>query len=263
MKKRFRLGIPERPMPEIVYPTIIKVVRTFWRYLGLQFTILGESNIPRRGGGVMAINHVSYLDFAIAGTAALPAGRLVRFMAKKQIFDHPIGGPLMRGMKHISVDRDNGAPSYVAALKALRNGEMIGIFPEATISRTFELKEMKSGAIRLAMDSGTPIIPTIVWGSQRIWTKRQKRNLARNNFPITVAIGTPYPISPDASIEDEMAKLREKMSELLALAQSNYPDVPNGESWAPPRLGGTAPTAAELEAIIAAERRESQARKKK
>lgn len=197
-------------MPEIVYPAIIQVVKGLWKYLGLRFTILGEANIPRRGGAVMAINHIGYLDFAIAGTAALPAGRLVRFMAKKQVFDHPIAGPLMRGMKHISVDRENGAPSYVEALKALRNGEMVGVFPEATISRTFELKEMKSGVIRLAMDSGTPLIPTIVWGSQRIWTKRQRRNFGRNYFPVTVAIGRPYLVSPDASIESEMARLRRR-----------------------------------------------------
>lgn len=250
-------------MPELVYPAIIKVVQGLWRYLGLEFTILGEANIPRRGAAVMAINHIGYLDFAIAGTAALPAGRLVRFMAKKQVFDHPISGPLMRGMKHISVDRNNGAPSYVEALKSLRQGEIVGVFPEATISRTFELKEMKSGVIRLAMDSGAPVIPTVVWGSQRIWTKRQKKNFGRNNFPITVAVGTPYGVSKDASIEEEMAKLRERMSELLTLAQSNYPDIPNGEPWAPPRLGGTAPTATELEAIIEAEKRESATRKKK
>jgi 1-acyl-sn-glycerol-3-phosphate acyltransferase len=250
-------------MADLVYPGVIKIVQGLWKFLGLRFTILGEANVPRRGGAVMAINHIGYLDFAIAGTAALPAGRLVRFMAKKQVFDHPIAGPLMRGMHHISVDRSNGAPSYVEALRALKKGEIVGVFPEATISRTFELKEMKSGVVRLAMDSGTPIIPTIVWGSQRIWTKRQKRNFKRNNFPITVAIGAPYQVSADADIEVEMAKLRERMSELLTLAQSNYPDIPNGEPWAPPRLGGTAPTAKELEAIIAEEQHRAAARKKK
>jgi len=247
-------------MAEIVYPAIIKVVQGLWRYLGLRFTILGEANIPRHGGAVMAINHIGYLDFALAGTAALPAGRLVRFMAKKQVFDHPITGPLMRGMHHISVDRQNGAPSYVAALKALRDGEIVGVFPEATISRTFELKEMKSGVVRLAMDSGVPIIPTVIWGSQRIWTKRQKRDLGRNNYPITISVGAPYHVEKDADIEGEMARLREKMSELLHIAQENYQDIPNGQSWAPPRLGGTAPTAEELEAIIARENEERKRR---
>lgn len=246
--------------PDFVYPAVVKVVQGFWRYLGLQFTILGEAHIPRHGGAVMAINHIGYLDFAIAGTAALPAGRLVRFMAKREVFDHPISGPLMRGMHHISVDRNNGAPSYVEALKALRGGEIVGIFPEATISRTFELKEMKSGVIRLAMDAGVPVIPTVIWGSQRIWTKRQPRNFKRHHIPITISVGAPYSISSDANIEVEMERLRDKMGDLLHLAQQNYPDIPNGEPWAPPRLGGTAPTAEELETILAREKQEREDR---
>ena len=155
-------------MAELVYRPVISLVKTLWKYLGLQFSIQGESNIPRSGAAIMAINHVGYLDFAIAGTAALPSQRFVRFMAKREIFDHPLAGPLMKGMKHISVDRSNGAPSFSAALKALAAGEIVGVFPEATISQSFQLKEMKSGVIRLAAQSGAPILPTIVWGSQRI-----------------------------------------------------------------------------------------------
>ena len=69
-----------------------------------------SEHVPRTGGAVMAINHVGYLDFTFAGLAAQPAGRLVRFMAKKEVFDHRVSGPLMRGMKHIPVDR-LGAPA--------------------------------------------------------------------------------------------------------------------------------------------------------
>lgn len=242
-------------MAELVYPTVINIVKGLWRYLGLQFTVYGEANIPRTGSAILAINHIGYLDFAIAGTAALPAKRYVRFMAKREIFDHPIAGPLMRGMHHISVDRSNGSPSFVSALRALADGEIIGVFPEATISRTFELKEMKSGVIRLAVESGAPIIPAVIWGSQRVWTKRQKRNLGRNNFPIIVAVGTPYFVDRDNEVSVELDRLREKMSELLSMAQQNYPDIPNGEPWAPPRLGGTAPTAEQLVDLIDAENR--------
>ena len=158
-------------MAEIVYPPVIVALKTFWRYLGLQFHFEGEAHIPRKGGAILAMNHIGYLDFALIGTAALPAGRLVRFMAKKEIFDNKLAGPLMRGMHHINVDRSSGTASFVAALRALRSGEVVGIFPEGTISRSFEIKELKSGAVRLAMGSGVPVIPTIVWGSQRIWTK--------------------------------------------------------------------------------------------
>ena len=127
-------------MADRVYPPVIAVLKTAWKYLGLKFTFTGDVNIPRNGGAILAINHIGYLDFALAGTAALPVNRYVRFMAKKEIFDNKLAGPLMRGMHHISVDRANGSASFVGALRALRAGEIIGIFPEATISKSFEIK---------------------------------------------------------------------------------------------------------------------------
>lgn len=228
-------------MADIVYPPVISGLKLLWKYLGLQFDFEGEHHIPRTGGAIMAINHVGYLDFALAGTAALPADRYVRFMAKKEIFDNKIAGPLMRGMHHISVDRANGSSSFVAALRALRSGEIIGIFPEGTISTSFEIKGLKSGVVRLAMGAGVPVIPTIVWGSQRIWTKGVKRNLLRKNIPITVAFAEPIFFPKNTDVEKAEVELREKMIEMLHQVQENYPDSHVGKRWAPARLGGTAP----------------------
>ena len=228
-------------MAEIVYPPVIVALKTFWKYLGLQFSFEGDAHIPRKGGAILAMNHIGYLDFALIGTAALPAGRLVRFMAKKEIFDNKLAGPLMRGMHHISVDRANGSASFVGALRALRAGEIIGIFPEATISKSFEIKELKSGVIRLAMGAGVPVVPTIVWGSQRIWTKGVKRNLKRNKFPIFVTFGEPLHFAKDADVEAGEALLRATMIEMLHEVQGRYPDSHAGQRWAPARLGGTAP----------------------
>ncbi|NCX39586.1 MAG: 1-acyl-sn-glycerol-3-phosphate acyltransferase, partial [Actinobacteria bacterium] len=201
----------------------------------------GDEHIPPKGGAILAINHVSYLDFAIVGTAVLPVGRLVRFMAKKEIFDHKIAGPLMRGMHHINVDRSNGSASFVAALRALKSGEIIGIFPEGTTSTSFEIKELKSGAVRLAMGAGVPIIPTIIWGSQRIWTKGIKRNLRRNHFPVTVAFGEPIFYERGGDVEKSELHLRQTLLAMLYQVQENYPDSHVGQRWAPARLGGTAP----------------------
>jgi 1-acyl-sn-glycerol-3-phosphate acyltransferase len=233
---------------DLVYPPVIVLVKSLWKYLGLQFTFQGEAHVPRKGGAILAINHIGYLDFAIVGTAVLPANRLVRFMAKKEIFDHKISGPLMRGMKHISVDRTNGSGSFVAALRALKSGEIIGIFPEATISRSFELKEMKTGAVRLAMASGTPILPTIIWGSQRVWTKGVKRNFSRSHVPITVSIGEPIFVPRDADVDTKELELKNRLSEMLMKVQAKYPDSYDGQRWAPARLGGTAPTLAQIAA---------------
>lgn len=234
-------------MPDLVYPPVIALVKGFWKYLGFKFDFQGDHHIPRKGGAILAINHVSYLDFAIAGTGALPIKRYVRFMAKKEIFDHKIAGPLMRGMHHISVDRSSGSSSFVAALRYLRAGEIVGIFPEATISRSFEIKELKTGAVRLAMGSDTPIIPTIVWGSQRIFTKKVKANWKRNKFPITVAFGQPFIVKKGQDVDEAEAKLRQQMKDLLTEVQNSYPDSHEGQRWAPARLGGTAPTPEQVE----------------
>jgi 1-acyl-sn-glycerol-3-phosphate acyltransferase len=230
-------------MADLVYPPVIVTLKTFWKYLGLRFDFRGVENLPDKnhGGAILAINHVSYLDFALAGTAALPMKRYVRFMAKKELFDNKIAGPLLRGMHHISVDRANGSGSFVAALRALRNGEIIGIFPEGTISVSFEVKELKTGVIRLAQGAGVPVIPTVIWGSQRIWTKKVKRNLKRSNFPISVTFGEPLVFKKGDDIEAGEAQLRSIMLEMLHKVQSEYPDSHEGQRWAPTRLGGTAP----------------------
>jgi|TARA_B110000503_G_C7138410_1_gene409853 1-acyl-sn-glycerol-3-phosphate acyltransferase len=233
--------VKDKELAELVYPPVIIALKSFWKYLGLQFTFEGESHIPKKGGAILAMNHIGYFDFALIGTAALPTGRLVRFMAKKEIFDNKLAGPLMRGMHHINVDRSNGSASYVAALRALRTGEVVGIFPEGTISTSFEIKELKSGAVRLAMGSDVPVIPTIVWGSQRIWTKGVKRNLRRMKTPIYVSFGAPLLFKKGGDVEAGEKLLRQTMLDLLHQVQETYPDKHQGQRWAPARLGGTAP----------------------
>jgi 1-acyl-sn-glycerol-3-phosphate acyltransferase len=226
---------------DLVYPPVIVLIKSFWKYLGLKFDFQGQENVPLKGGAILAINHTSYFDFALAGTAALPAKRYVRFMAKKEIFDNKIAGPLMRGMHHINVDRSNGSASFVAALRSLKDGEIIGIFPEGTISTSFEIKGLKSGAVRLAIGAGVPVIPTIVWGGQRVYTKGVKPNFKRNKFPISVSFGEPIFYSRETDVEVAEAHLRDVLIEMLHKVQEKYPDSHLGQRWAPVRLGGTAP----------------------
>lgn len=228
-------------MADLVYPPVIVLIKSFWKYLGLKFDFQGQENVPLKGGAILAINHTSYFDFALAGTAALPTKRYVRFMAKKEIFDNKIAGPLMRGMHHINVDRSNGSASFVAALRSLKDGEIIGIFPEGTISTSFEIKGLKSGAVRLAIGAGVPVIPTIVWGGQRVYTKGVKPNFKRNKFPISVSFGEPIFYSRETDVEVAEAHLRDVMIEMLHKVQEKYPDSHLGQRWAPIRLGGTAP----------------------
>jgi 1-acyl-sn-glycerol-3-phosphate acyltransferase len=256
-------------MAELVYRPVIGVAKTFTRGLGLRLTIRGADNIPRTGGAVLGINHVGYLDFVYAGYAAQQVDkRLVRFLAKKEIFDRKFAGFLMRGMHHIPVDRDAGASSYNAAIDALKSGELVGMFPEATISRSFRLKEFKTGAARMAIEAEVPLIPTVVWGTQRLLTKGRPRNFKRGT-PITVDVGEPLQPKPgdDASVLTK--ELKERMQILLERAQEAYPEQPAGDDdrwWLPAHLGGTAPTLEEADALdIAdvAERRAKRAQKKR
>jgi 1-acyl-sn-glycerol-3-phosphate acyltransferase len=231
-------------MPELVYPPVIAALRTAFRVLDLRITMSGTEHVPTSGGAVLASNHVSYLDFIFCGLAARPSKRLVRFMAKKEIFANRIGGPLMRGMHHISVDRDAGMASYKAALEALKSGEVVGVFPEATISRSFVVKDFKTGSARMAAVTGVPLVPVALWGTQRLWTKGRKRSLSKRHVPVTILVGEPmHPTRKDDQAE-VLAELRARISALVDKAQREYPDKPSGPDdrwWLPAHLGGTAP----------------------
>ncbi len=251
-------------MAELVYRPVIGAARTAFRALDLRFTEIGLHHVPRTGGAVLASNHVSYLDFLFCGLAARPSRRLVRFMAKKAVFDHGISGPLMRGMKHIPVDRSAGTSAYDAAVRALAGGEIVGVFPEATISRSFLLKDFKSGAARMAAQAGVPLLPMVVWGGQRLWTKGRERRLTRRHTPIVLSVGEPLHPEAGDSPDEVTVVLRERMAALLDEAQRSYPDQPAGSAdgwWLPVSLGGSAPTPEEAAALDAAERDERAARK--
>ncbi len=198
----------------------------------------------------MAINHTSYIDFLPAALAAHHRRRRMRFMIKAEMQDVRFVAWLIKHTKTIPVDRRAGAGAYAVAVEELREGEIVGVYPEATISRSFELKEFKSGAARMALEAQVPIIPLIVWGAQRVWTKDHPKSLGRKKIPMTVAVGAPIP--PDGPVEELDAAMRAQMTELLHKVQQQYPH-PEGAYWVPRRLGGTAPTMAEAKALDEAE----------
>ncbi|MFI7003995.1 lysophospholipid acyltransferase family protein [Nocardia sp. NPDC050175] len=244
---------------EPVYRTIIGLARTVFFVEGLKFTVKGAEHIPARGGAVLAVNHTGYMDFTYAGLPVRTPKRYIRFMAKKEVFDDKISGPIMRALKHIPVDRGAGADSYKAAVEYLQRGELVGVYPEATISRSFEIKDFKSGAARMAIESGVPIIPIVIWGAQRVWTKGFPKRLGRTNTPISIAVGAP--IAPFEPASELTAQLRTTMQEMLLDLQKDYTHE-QGAYWVPARLGGSAPTLEEADALDAAEAAEKAARKK-
>jgi len=247
---------------DLTYPTVIVTAKTAFKVLGQRFQLTGTENVPRTGGVLLACNHVSYLDYIYAGLGAQPSKRLVRFMAKKEIFDNRIGGPVMRSFHHISVDRSNGEASAAEAVRYLREGEAVGIFPEATISRSFEIKEIKTGATRIAAEAGVPLLPVIVWGTQRMMTKDHPKDFSRGK---TIAISVGSPLHPTgANSVAETAELRAAMSALLDETIKAYPEdeQPAGSWWLPAKYGGSAPTPEEAATLDVEERRKRAAARK-
>ena len=242
-------------MLDLTYPPIILAAKTGFRLLGQRITMTGTEHVPREGGVLIACNHIGYVDFVYGGLAANPSGRLVRFMAKREIFDHPLGGPLMRSLHHIEVDRGEGLASFRTAVDFLQQGEAVGIFPEATISRSMDLKEFKTGAVRIAAEAGVPIVPVILWGTQRMMTKDHPRDFSRGK---TISLSVGEPMHPDGSDPvGQTAQLRDRMSSMLDDAIAAYPadEQPPGSWWVPARHGGSAPTPEEAARLDAEEKR--------
>src|SRR5215218_5021247 len=177
---------------------------------GTRITYHGLEHIPDRGGAVVAINHTSYLDWMPAALAAYKRHRRLRFMIKQEMTQLKVVNFLISHTGTIPVDRKAGRGAYTVAVDRLRAGELVAVYPEATISRSFELKEFKSGAARMAIEARVPVIPLIVWGAQRIWTKDHPKRLGRTNIPITVAVGPP--IEPTGTVNGVMTELRARMS---------------------------------------------------
>ena len=104
-------------MRDLTYPSVILAAKTGFRILGQDIRITGHEHVPRQGGVLLAVNHIGYVDFVYGGLAANPSGRKVRFMAKRELFDHRVTGPLMRSMHHIEVDRADGEASLRTAVE--------------------------------------------------------------------------------------------------------------------------------------------------
>jgi 1-acyl-sn-glycerol-3-phosphate acyltransferase len=232
------------------YRFVDRVVLLVFKAFGFRFDIRGSEHVPVSGGAIISSNHVSFFDFMFLGLAALPQFRMVRFMAKTSVFSHWLAGPFMRAMQHIPVDRKAGAAAFESAVRALKDGEVVGVFPEATISTSFTVKDLKAGAARMAVDAGVPIIPAAVWGGQRIATKGHKVQW-RRGVPITVILGKPLVVEPGERPQALLRRTKAAMEALLDEAQRSYPEQPAGPEdrwWQPAHLGGTAPTPEEAAA---------------
>jgi 1-acyl-sn-glycerol-3-phosphate acyltransferase len=226
------------------YRFVIRMCLVVFRLFRFRFDVRGSQHVPATGGAIICSNHVSFFDFTFLGLGAISQHRLVRFMAKSAVFDHWFAGPFMRAMRHIPVDRRAGAAAFDSAVRSLKDGEVVGVFPEATISRSFTVKDLKAGAARMAIDAGVPIIPAAVWGGHRVATKGHKV-VFRRGTPVMVFLGEPIVPEPGEKVQPLLRRTRAAMEALLDEAQRDYPEQPAGPDdrwWLPVHLGGTAPT---------------------
>ncbi|UQX11102.1 lysophospholipid acyltransferase family protein [Candidatus Mycobacterium methanotrophicum] len=217
---------------------------------GTKFTFQGLDNIPERGGAILAQNHTSYVDWLPSMFAVRERGRRMYFMIKAEMTEVKAANYVIKHARLIPVDRRNGHDALEVAVRRLRDGELIGMHPEAIISRSFELRDFKTGAARMALAARAPIVPMVVWGAHRIWPKDHPKKVFGNKIPVTVAAGRP--LAPRGTAEQLNVALREATNQLPYRVQEEYPHPP-GEFWVPRRLGGSAPTREDSKGLRLAE----------
>lgn len=249
-------------MPDLVYPAVIAAARTWFKLGDVRIHMEGVEHIPTEGGALLAINHLSFVDYVMAGYPGAERKRLTRFMAKKEVFDHPVGGPVMRSFKHIAIDRASGQGGMDEARRYLDRGELVGIFPEGTISRSFLLQPLKTGAVRIAQDSGAPLIPVVLFGTQRFLTKGRRADFGRHKT-VLIEVGEPMQPGKDENPNLVTRDLQARMETMLDRLITAYPadERPPGAWWVPQAYGGSAPTPEEAAAMYAEERRRRAERK--
>jgi len=181
----------------------------------------GAENIPREGSAIIVSNHLSMIDPFVVGYAA---NRLVNFMGKQELFKVPFVGFWIRKLGAFPVDRSRRDPASLrTALTLLKNGELLGMFPEGTRSTSGELQELRAGAARLAARTKTPIIPTAVFNTNKALPPKKFIHPAR----IGVRFGKPFELTElygrndkGDEMEHALVTIRDKIEELHTGASS-------------------------------------------
>lgn len=202
----------------IVRPLMVLLTKRDWR---------GGENIPQAGGVIIAGNHLSYFDPLAMAHFVNDSGRAVRFLAKQEVFRVPIFGWLIRAAGQIPVRRESpdAAIAFAAAEEALRQGHCIVIYPEATLTLDPDKWPLqgKTGAVRLALLTGVPVIPVAQWGPQEVIDTDTARFRPFPRKTMHVVAGPPVDLAAfrgrplDAALLAEAAdRVQAAITELLA-----------------------------------------------
>lgn len=205
------LGFWRRACLCLLQPAMTVFVRGRWRGLG---------HIPARGAAIVVANHISHADPLVSGWFIHLAGRWPRFLGKASLFRLPVLGALLRRVDQIPVERGTAAAarSLERLARAVAAGGVVVIYPEGTTTREPQLWPMagKTGAARLAMATGAPVVPLVMWGPQQIFDPRTGRLRLRPLTPVTVVAGPPIDLSRFAGTEPSRETLAE-MTDVIML----------------------------------------------
>jgi 1-acyl-sn-glycerol-3-phosphate acyltransferase len=230
-----------------VYRCVNGLGRVALRGLGLDIRWTGLEHLPSRGPVLLAATHVSYPDFVLIERAAVTKRRYVRFLTRHDVWEVPVVPWFMSRMRHIPVNRQAPAYTYLRARRELELGEAVCGFPEAGISYSYTVRPLMRGLASLARETGVPLVPVAIWGSQRLfsvgdpeppidWTRGRR---------IDLAFGTPLYVGPGDDVTERTHELGHHLTDLLeGLQQLPHHRPRPGEvaTWYPAHLGGQAPT---------------------
>jgi 1-acyl-sn-glycerol-3-phosphate acyltransferase len=198
-------------------------------------------------GAVFAITHFGYVDFAAAELILWKHARAqLRFLIHQGAADHWIAGPAISAANSVVVGY-TGRGALDEAVTQLRSGEYLAVFPEGGVSRSFKVRECKTGAVRMAAEAGVPVIPVSVWGAHRLLTRGYgfSPRLAWR-APVRVQVGEPLQVPPDVDAEAATAELRTRLQAGIDACIADFPlPARPGAWWMPSDLGGGAPSEAE------------------
>jgi putative phosphoserine phosphatase/1-acylglycerol-3-phosphate O-acyltransferase len=243
LARRWPLEYWDRPpgIPSLVGFEPYHLVRPFFRpqaFPYARFDLSGLEHIPTHGAVLLASNHRSYFDVVAIGMVAARLGRPVRFLAKQEVFDAPVVGPLARSLGGIAVERGAGSSEPMRrAAAALRAGEVVIVLPQGTIPRGEAFFDPvlhgHTGTARLAAETGAPVVPIGLWGTERVWPRSSKvPNVTTVPHPprVTVTVGAPVPLG----LEDAVADTTTLMGAIAALLpdESRVPHIPTEEDLA-------------------------------
>lgn len=210
--------------------------------------ITGLENLPRQGGFLVTPNHISNFDPLCIAWFLVSHGYPVRFMAKSELFKVPVLGSVLRGLEMVSVDRRSPHPdgALAPARMALNSGECVGIYVEGTLTRDPQYWPMraKTGAARLALDTGVPVVPIAQWGAQNVLPRYTKILNLRPHRDIWISVQPAVDLAdlqgPDGS-EDHAAvdeATRRIQRAITAGVEELRGEPAPEEPWDPDRMSG-------------------------